>query len=108
VSQNELTSVDTLSKLSNLLSVKIDQNAIESLDGLMAAIGSGEPMDSLQNLSVKGNKLSGVPSALPLPMLLYVNMDQNELTTLSGTFAVATKLTKLEVRPFFLLNEWND
>lgn len=98
VSQNELTSVDQLSKCSNLLSVKIDQNQISSLDGLMATIGAGEPMDSLQNLSIKGNKLSGVPSALPLPMLLYVNLDQNELTTLSGTFTVATKLTKLEAR----------
>ena len=96
LSENEISDAAGLAKCPNLLSAKLENNKVESLASYTDAI-KADKMENLQLLSFKGNQLTELQS-LELPMLMYLNLDGNNLTSLAGTLDACKKLTKLEVR----------
>jgi len=90
VSDNQIADAAPISKLPGLLSGKLNNNKIESISNLAE-------MESLQLLSLKGNALTEV-TQLNTPMLLYLNVDGNQIATLSNAFQLASKLSVLEAR----------
>jgi len=89
-SDNQITDASPISKLPGLLSAKLDKNKIESIDNLSS-------MEQLQLLSVKENQISEV-APLQTPTLLYLNVDGNQITSLSATLSATQKLKVLEAR----------
>jgi len=89
VSNNLITDASQVNKLPKLLSAKFDNNQIASMDSLVM-------FDCLQLLSLKGNQLSS-PPPLEMPMLMYLNLDSNQLEQLP-VLEKCPRLKRIEAR----------
>jgi len=92
VSDNQIADATQLGTLPALLSAKLDQNKIQSMESV-------DQMEHLQLLSLKANEITQLP-LLKMPTLHYLNIDGpgNEITTLSGALTACTKLVTIEAR----------
>eukprot|EP00656_Telonema_subtile_P051646 TRINITY_DN7006_c0_g1_i2.p1 TRINITY_DN7006_c0_g1~~TRINITY_DN7006_c0_g1_i2.p1 ORF type:complete len:303 (-),score=91.16 TRINITY_DN7006_c0_g1_i2:248-1156(-) len=85
VGQNAIIDIDPLRKVETLLSVKLDQNQISSIDCLpsMPNLQVCAAVLSLtwQLLNVATNQLASLAACVQ-PMLMYLNLDSNQLETL--------------------------
>jgi len=90
LSENQLSDATQVQELKSLLSITMNNNQLTSLNGLSS-------LEHLQLLSLKSNQIASI-DALDLPTLMYLNLDDNQLTALPASLSSCTKLRVLEVR----------
>eukprot|EP00927_Polykrikos_kofoidii_P055375 TRINITY_DN49646_c0_g1_i1.p1 TRINITY_DN49646_c0_g1~~TRINITY_DN49646_c0_g1_i1.p1 ORF type:complete len:333 (+),score=77.24 TRINITY_DN49646_c0_g1_i1:56-1054(+) len=85
LSNNQITDITAVSRLNHLLSLKVDANAVASLDCLTDE-GTEEEMGTdlpwCQRLDLASNKIVTLPSLKLLPRLRFLRLESNEIASL--------------------------